>query len=102
MDDDKSLQAAVSRLITEKVAANEKLPSINTSAYSQARNRLPIKILEECFEKVAQATTKNILPTWTWQGKHPKLIDGSTFSMPDTQENQEKYPQSTTQILSCL
>jgi hypothetical protein len=27
----------------------------------------------------------------------PKLVDGSTLSMPDTKENQEKYPQPKSQ-----
>lgn len=95
--DDQSLQATVSRLIAAKAAANEELPSANTSAYSQARSRLPIELLKGCFEKVGIVTTENILSGWVWRGKNPKLIDGSTFSMPDTLENQTVYPQPTTQ-----
>ena len=32
-----------------------------------------------------------------WRGRSVKLIDGTTVSMPDTKENQKKYPQSKTQ-----
>lgn len=35
---------------------------------------------------------------WLWKGQyHAKLIDGSTFTMPDTAKNQAKYPQPKSQ-----
>ena len=34
---------------------------------------------------------------WLWKGKHAKLIDGFTFTMPDTDENQAEYPQPKSQ-----
>jgi hypothetical protein len=34
---------------------------------------------------------------WLWRGRHVKLVDGSTVSMPDTPENQEAYPQPRSQ-----
>ncbi len=37
-------------------------------------------------------------PTWLWKGRlHPKLIDGFTFTMPDTAKNQAQYPQPASQ-----
>lgn len=30
---------------------------------------------------------------WLWKGRHAKLIDGFTFTMPDTAKNQAEYPQ---------
>lgn len=30
---------------------------------------------------------------WTWQSRPIKLIDGTTVSMPDTPENQQRFPQ---------
>jgi putative transposase len=36
-------------------------------------------------------------PTWLWKSLHPKLIDGFTFTMPDTPENQKEYPQQDAQ-----
>jgi len=30
---------------------------------------------------------------WLWQGRHVKLVDGTTVSMPDTAENQARFPQ---------
>jgi hypothetical protein len=97
LDEDQSLQASVLRLIASKTAANEEAPSANTSAYSQARTRLPEKVLESLSEQVAENTINEISPKWKWRERNPKLIDGSTLSMPDTPENQEKYPQPKSQ-----
>ena len=35
--------------------------------------------------------------SWLWHGRHVKLVDGSTCSMPDTECNQSEYPQPTSQ-----
>ena len=32
-------------------------------------------------------------PEDTWCERHVKVLDGSTVSMPDTNDNQEAYPQ---------
>ena len=34
---------------------------------------------------------------WLWQGRNTYLIDGFTFMMPDTPENQAEYPQHSSQ-----
>ena len=36
-------------------------------------------------------------PGWLWKSLHPKLIDGFTFTMPDTPKNQKEYPQQDAQ-----
>ena len=97
LGEDQSLQASVTRFIANKAEAHETIPSANTSAYSQARSRLPVSVLETLTEEAAKSTIAEILPSWQWRGRSPKLIDGSTLSMPDTQENQEKYPQPKSQ-----
>lgn len=35
--------------------------------------------------------------SWLWKGLHAKLVDGFTFTMPDTPANQEAFPQAKTQ-----
>ena len=45
MNDDQSQQAAVAKVIATLVASGANPPSSNTSAYSQARSRLPESIL---------------------------------------------------------
>src|SRR2546426_46013 len=34
---------------------------------------------------------------WRWHGRRVKLVDGTTVTMPDTQENQKEYPQQAAQ-----
>ncbi|MCA9020646.1 MAG: IS4 family transposase, partial [Planctomycetaceae bacterium] len=38
---------------------------------------------------------------WLWKGRHAKLIDGFTFTMPDTGLNQAEFPQQNTQAPGC-
>lgn len=97
LDEDQSLQASVLRHIANKTAANEEPPSANTSAYSQARSRLPVEVLKTLSEQTALNTMSKISPEWKWRGRPPKLVDGSTLSMPDTEANQKKYPQPKSQ-----
>jgi hypothetical protein len=97
LDDDQSLQASVLRLIASKLASGEETPSANTSAFSQARSRLPVEILANLSEQIAINATEEIFSKWQWRERNPKLIDGSTLSMPDTLENQKKYPQPKSQ-----
>jgi hypothetical protein len=35
--------------------------------------------------------------SWLWKGLHAKLVDGFTFTMPDTEKNQAEYPSPRTQ-----
>lgn len=65
-------------------------PAMTDSAYCQARQRLPLKIyqavvlrLSEGFGLEAQAER--------WNGRRVVLVDGSTFSMPDTPELQTHF-----------
>lgn len=97
IDDDKSQQAAVSRVIAASIAQRKKPPSANTSAYSQARARLPEDILSALTRDTAKQVSSNIPNSWLWKGRHIKLVDGSTLSMPDTIKNQLEYPQPTSQ-----
>lgn len=97
LDADQSLQASVLRLVANKTVAGEAIPSANTSAYSQARSRLPLSVLEILSNQVADNTTTELPFEWKWRNRSPKLIDGSTLSMPDTPENQKKYPQPKSQ-----
>ncbi len=97
MDDDQSQQAAVARVIATAVAEGKEPPSANTSAYSQARTRLPEKSLSELTQETATKIEEETPEEWLWRGRKIKVIDGSTLSMPDTPENQEDYPQSDRQ-----
>gem|GEM_PF-1606200 len=73
-----------------------------TSAYCQARLRLPLDTLSRLRHAVA-ARVEQLLPQarQTWFGLHPKVIDGTTVTAPDTLKNQRLYPQSRSQKRGC-
>jgi hypothetical protein len=73
-----------------------------TSAYCQARLRLPLDTLTRLRHAVA-ARAEQLLPHahQTWFGLHPKVIDGTTVTAPDTPKNQRLYPQSRSQQPGC-
>jgi len=69
-----------------------------TSAYCQARNRLPWDILPRLrCAAAAQAEKARQL----WRGLCVKIIDGTSTSLPDTPKNQADYPQPGGQLPGC-
>jgi hypothetical protein len=70
----------------------------NTSAYCQARKRLPLDRL--CRVRVGVAAAGERMAQ-RWHGLWPKVIDGTSLSLPDTKKNQRAYPQSGRQKPGC-
>jgi hypothetical protein len=101
LDVDKSCHNAVSRVIAYLVNEGVEISSTDSSAYCQARSRLPEKLLEKLFGKAAEKLEEKVMSENLWCGRHLKVIDGSTISMPDTVENQKAYPQPQTQKAGC-
>jgi len=101
LDTDKSCHNAVSKIIAYLAGEDVEVPSTDTSAYCQARARLPEKLLEKLFNLSAQSLEEKVTTEYLWCGRNVKVIDGSTVSMPDTVENQKEYPQSSTQEKGC-
>lgn len=74
----------------------------DNSGYCQARLRLPLDSLQRIRHAVAAHAEKmvpNAQPLWF--GLRPKVIDGTTASLPDTPKNQRTYPQSNSQKAGC-
>ena len=69
------------------------------SAYCQARGRLPVAF----FRALQEAVTDSVRTTSaaTWRGHRVFLMDGSSFSMPDTPELQEQFGQPGAQAAGC-
>lgn len=80
-------------MIAWLASVDAEIPSEDTSAYCQARKRLPKKLLQRLFSDVAQGLQNQVSLDHLWCGRHVKVIDGSTVSMPDTSKNQAAYPQ---------
>lgn len=101
LDVDKSCHNAVSRVIAWLAASSAEIPSTDTSAYCQARKRLPEKLLENLFKKSGESLESKVKIENLWCGRHVQIIDCSTVSMPDTPSNQKAYPQSVSQKEGC-
>jgi len=71
------------------------------SAYIQARQRLPRERLEKALTATAQAASARVGPPVALQGRPVKVVDGSTTQLADTPENQQRYPQPSTQKTGC-
>src|SRR5882762_4349029 len=71
------------------------------SAYVQARQRLPRERLEKALTATAQAADRRAGQGGSLQGRPVKVVDGSTTQLPDTPENQERYPQPASQKPGC-
>lgn len=83
--------------------ASEKKESAspNTAAYCKARQRLPIDEIERMHEEVARKVQAGAGTKTLWHARRVKVVDGSSVSMPDTAENQGKYPQPKGQSEGC-
>jgi hypothetical protein len=81
--------------------AKGKLASASTAAYCKARKRLREEDLIGVHRQVAQNVEAQARPEDMWHGRHVKVIDGSSVSMPDTPENQARYPQPSAQKKGC-
>ena len=93
----RSCLAAVSRVIVLLVALGREPCAKNSGAYCKARAKLPEVVIERLASQLADGCEEKIPKTWLWKGRHVKLADGTTVSMPDTEENQEEYPQQASQ-----
>ena len=101
LDTDKTCHNAVSRIISWLAGAGVEIPSEDTSAYCQARKRLPEKLLKKLFINVGNKLESKTTPQQNWCGRHVKVLDGSSVSMPDTIDNQKAYPQPSSQKAGC-
>lgn len=89
-----SCQAAVARVVSYCEHSGLVSPTQDTGDYCRARAKLCEWALHDLSCEVAQELEQAADPRWLWQGKHhAKLIDGFTFTMPDTPKNQAQYPQ---------
>ncbi len=93
-----SCQAAVARVVSYCQQQQIAAPTDDTGDYCRARGKLSESALRGLSCDVAQELEQLAEPGWLWKGRHhAKLIDGFTFTMPDTPENQAAYPQAKTQ-----
>ena len=93
----RSCLAAVVRVAAFYALLSREVCSTNTGAYCRARAKVPEGVVRRLALHVARDCEAQVPAAWRWKGRDVRLVDGTTFSMPDTTENQAEYPQLTSQ-----
>ena len=96
-DEHRSCVAAVARVAVLLTVLSRGPCSSNTGAYCRARGKLSEKVIRQITIGVGAGCEDKLEKESLWHGRHVRLVDGTTVSMPDTPENQEAYPQNSQQ-----
>lgn len=73
----------------------------SAAAYVEARTRLPLALFWELLRRVVAGLSDERGTTGLWCGHRTWLMDGSSFSMPDRPELQERFGQPGNQRPGC-
>jgi hypothetical protein len=71
--------------------------SPESGSYCDARQRLPLGVIARLVHQTAREVEGSAAEDWLWNGRRVTRVDGTTASMPDTEENQEAFPQMKVQ-----
>lgn len=74
---------------------------VTGSAYCEARARLPLAALQSLLTRATTKMAECVRETGLWLDHRLFIVDGSSFSMPDTTELQEHFGQSGQQAIGC-
>ena len=75
--------------------------SPDTAAYCRARDALAAEGLEKAVEHTAQALDAGVSEDHLWMGRQVHVVDGTGIALPDTEANQDDYPQPSQQKPGC-
>lgn len=92
-----SCAAAVEDIATYMHQTDQRVPCGDTGDYCRARAKLDLDALRRLTTGTARRLEADADEEWLWKGRHAKLVDGFTFTMPDTPENQDAFPQHNSQ-----
>ena len=90
--------AAVADIATYMLQTGQRPPCGDTGDYCRARAKLNLTALQRLVRESAQQLERDAEKSWLWKGLHAKLVDGFTFTLPDTPENQAAFPQLQSQM----
>jgi DDE family transposase len=75
--------------------------SPGTGAYCRARDALAAAGLQRAVEHTAQALDASVSDQHLWLGRQVYVVDGTGIALPDTEANQDDYPQPSEQKPGC-
>lgn len=94
---DGSCQQAVNDAMVKRIIGGLKPGSTDTGGYCKARARLSLPMISTLARETGEMITKGAAPWWRWRDRRVRLVDGATVTLPDTEENQAAFPQSSSQ-----
>ena len=94
---DGSCRQAVDDAAVKRLIAGLAPHSTSTSAYCQARARLPLPMISTLAREAGGVVAEGAAGWWHWRGRRVRLVDGATMTLADTEENQAEYPQPKSQ-----
>jgi hypothetical protein len=94
---DGSCQQAVNDARLKRIIDGLPRCSSRTSAYCQARARLPTPMIARLTRQVGGMISESAPAGWHWQNRPVRLVDGASVTLADTEENQAVYPQPSSQ-----
>lgn len=100
----KTLHAFILQVLNGNVACShaKRLAGLDcsTEAYCQARARIPLAVYQRLLRQTSE-TVRRTCEVPRWHGHRTFLVDGSSFSMPDTPELQAHFGQPGGQQEGC-
>jgi len=93
----RSCNAAVTHATRYMLEHGMSPPSPDSGEYCRARHKLNAQVLRQLVCEMTEQMSLSVPVHWLWLGRNVKLVDGFTFTMPDTPENQKEFPQAKTQ-----
>ena len=94
---DGSCRQVVNDAMVKRVIAGMKPGSTDTGGYCKARARLPLRMISTLACDAGRIVANGALCWWHWRDRPVRLVDGATATLPDTEENQGAFPQSSSQ-----
>lgn len=95
-----SCRAVVRKIQAECETQHQQIDE-NTSAYCQARSRIPLSLFNQALQKSSEMADRMAvggIPGWI---RPVKVVDATSFKMPDTIKNRKKYHYPTGQKKGC-
>jgi hypothetical protein len=90
---DQSCRQILSQFLVSRVKNGERLCSLRTGGYCRARGRLSEEMIKGIVRNLGSRLQEKQNAKWLWKNRQVKVVDGTSVTMPDTEENQAQYPQ---------
>lgn len=97
MNADRSCQNIVNQAAINKITGGLASGSTSTGAYCRARKRLPVSLITKMAQEVGHLIDEHTPSDWLWKNRRVCLVDGTSMTMTDTDENQKEFPQISVQ-----